>query len=315
MTKISTWIAALVLPTLAYSQSTITLRRSFIDSFMNRVTITANYDVWYTHHRAKPETEDGDIHCSGYDKKIGLATVAEIMNAKDEQDAIDVLIDHEGKGKANNPKISMTGVWRLWPEHMGSGTTFKQGMKFTKSKIQAKTTNPDHVFEIHPVTELEGSDLTHTLRRIGPDYEMKKWEVSYPKFRAKAFSISSNTKFISFTTKQIGENYIDMWIRIDTLWEVEDGAFAYCTTMTSDFDPDEDEIADKQVTGKTRVVLVKNSEVYNAVINGDLGMKVHIVGTPRINLAIISWREWVMDDRPEVKTWRLPFEIIAAGLL
>jgi len=308
-------ILGLIIQSVAFSQSTVTFRRSFIDSFKNRITITADYDVWYTHHAAKDDADDGDIHCSGYDKKIGLATVAEIMNAKNEQQAIDVLIAHEGKGQSNNPTVSITGVWRLWPEHMGSGSTIKQGTTYSKTEIQSKTTNPDHVFEIHPVTNLEGMDLTHSLKNIGPDYVPKKWKSSYGKFRVKAFSISSTSKFISFSTKQIGENYIDMWIRIDSLWEVEDGAFAYCTTMDSDFDPGHDEINDKKITNRTRIAFVKDSETYNKAIEQGVGGILHILGTPRINLAILSWREWVSPQRPEVKTWKLPFEIIADGLI
>lgn len=108
-------------------QNTITLRKSFIDSFKNQITITAQYDVWFTHHKANPPVKDGDIHAAGYDNKIGMPAVVEIMNAKEKQEGIDLFISHEGKGKANNPKLEVIGVWRLWPEHMGAGPTFFRG--------------------------------------------------------------------------------------------------------------------------------------------------------------------------------------------
>lgn len=109
----------------SFCQSTITLRRSFIDSFKNRITISTKYDVWYTHHQANADKDDGDIHCAGYDSKIGLPTIAEIMNAKNEPDAINFLIAHEGMGKLDNKKIEITGIWRLRPGHFISGKETK----------------------------------------------------------------------------------------------------------------------------------------------------------------------------------------------
>jgi len=299
---------------ISFSQPSITLRKTFVDSFQYRVTIDCNYDVWYTHHHAKPAADDGDIHFSGYDKRIGLPSVAEILNAKDQQDAIDIIIAHEGKGKTNNTLLPMTGVWRLWPEHMGSGGNFVQGMKLTKAKIQSKTTNPDHVFEIHPMTSLADIDLTGSLVNI-EGYEPYAWAYVYDKLRKKTFTISSTTKNIVLKTTQIGYNYIDLWIRIDSLPEIEDGAYAYCRTFDADFDPGNDDVDAKMVTQKTRIVLVKDSEAYTEAMDKGVGGFMHLLGTPRINLSLVSWRVSVSNERPEVLKWKFPFEIIADGII
>lgn len=305
-----TWVLCIT----SISQSIITLRRTFIDSFKNRVTITSDYDVWFTHHKPNRPKDDGDIHAAGYDKKIGMPTVAEVMNAKDEQESIDLFIAHEGKGKANNPKLPITGVWRLWPEHMGSGSKFFQGMKLSRAMIKKKTTNPDHVFEIHPVTSVGDIDVIKSIRNI-EGYTPKIAGNAFTQFKKKNCSISSSKKTISFQTSMIGLNYVDMWIRIDSLWEVEDGAFAYCRILDSNFDPESSDISNKTVSKKTRIVLVKNSECYNKAMDTEIGEYMHIIGTPRIDLAILSWREWVSKKRPEVLAWKLPVEIIAAGII
>ena len=297
-----------------YSQSSITLRKTFIDSFMERATIDCNFDVWYTHHKAKSASEDGDIHCSGYDKKTGLPGVAEILNAKDQREAIELIIEHEGKGKTNNTLLKMTGVWRLWPEHMGAGVDFVQGMKLTKAKIQSKTTNPDHVFEIHPLTSIEDIDLIGSLINI-EGYEPKNWRKVFDILMKKTFSISSTAKTITFKTTQVGYNYIDLWIKIDSLPEIEDGAFAYCRTFDSDFDPDNDDINAKMVTENTRIVLVKNSEAYIEAFDKGVGGFIHILGTPRINLSTVSWRVSVSKTNPKVLNGKFPFEIIADGII
>lgn len=294
------------------SQNTITLRRSFIDSFKNVVTISTRYDIWFTHHKANRPENDGDIHASGYDKIIGMPTVAEVMNAKDEQETIDIFIENEGKGKSNNPKLEITGVWRLWPEHMGSGSNFFQGMKLSQATIKKKTTNPDHVFEIHPITSVGNIDVTHSIHNI-EGYTPKDAESAFKQIKAKKCVITSTKKTISFRTSTIGQNYIDMWIRIDSLWEVEDGAFAYCLVLDSDFNPQSDDVEDKIVSNKTRLVFIKDSECFKQVMQKNVGDFMHILGTPRVNLAILSWREWISKKRPEVLSWALPFEIIAAG--
>jgi len=311
--NLTLFLALLLFSTQVICQS-ITLRKTFVDSFKNRVTISASYDVWFTHHKAKSPKEDGDIHCSGYDKKIGMPTVAEIMNAKSQPEAVETLVSHEGKGKTNNPKVPVTGVWRLWPEHMGSGAKFFQGMKLSKAKIESKTTNPDHVFEIHPVTELNGIDLTETFKNID-GYEPYDARYAIEKIKKKTFSISSDKTTITFSTTAIGYNYINLWIRIDSIWTVEDGAFAYCTVLDSDFDPENDEVASKTVSSKVRIAFAAGTPPYTKALELGTGKFMNLLGTPRINMAILSWRAWIAKKRPEVLTWGLPFEIIAAGII
>jgi hypothetical protein len=42
----------------------------------------SNYEVYFAHKSPNPGSKDGDLHFAGFDKKIGLPIVAEIMNAK-----------------------------------------------------------------------------------------------------------------------------------------------------------------------------------------------------------------------------------------
>jgi hypothetical protein len=90
----------------------MTLRKSFIDSFKNKLTIAANYEVYFAHKHANTAIKDGDLHFAGYDKKIGMPIVAEIMNAKEFDAAVQIVHDFEGKGKPQN-KVKLSGVWRL----------------------------------------------------------------------------------------------------------------------------------------------------------------------------------------------------------
>jgi len=39
-----------------------------------------------------------------------------------------------------------------------------------------------------------------------------------------------------------------------------------------------------------------------------------VVGIPRINLALVAWRAAHAQERPEVLSWNLPYEIIVVGV-
>jgi hypothetical protein len=65
-----------------YSQLELTLKNSFIKDFSNRATIKATFTVDKAHPRPNTPKKDADLHIAGRAPEIGLATVAEIMNAR-----------------------------------------------------------------------------------------------------------------------------------------------------------------------------------------------------------------------------------------
>ena len=44
------------------SQPSISLRKTFVDSFNNNVTMSAQSRVWNSHHKANRAAKDGDMH-------------------------------------------------------------------------------------------------------------------------------------------------------------------------------------------------------------------------------------------------------------
>lgn len=181
-------------------------------------------------------------------------------------------------------------------------------MKLSQATIKKKTTNPDHVFEIHPITSVGNIDVTQSIHNI-KGYTPKNAKTAFTQIQKKKCYVSSTNKTISFQTTVIGQNYIDLWIRLDSLWEVEDGAFAFCTILDSNFNPDNDKVEKKTVSAKTRIVFVKNSEALTTAMQKNIGDFMHILGTPRVSLAILSDAA----DQPALLKGKLPFEIIAAG--
>ena len=292
------------------SQITMTLRKSFIDSFKNKLTITANYEVYFAHKNPNSGSKDGDLHFAGFDKKIGLPIVAEIMNAKEFDDAVQKVHDFEGKGKPQN-KVPLSGVWRLWCEHPGDIEAFKQG----KMNIEIENTNPAHVFEIHPVTKIDAIDLSASLHKIN-GYSYKDAEDAFSRYSNLRCKIKQTAKTITIETNGIGYNYVDFWLKFNSSDNlvVSDGLFAFCTIYNSDFDPVDEDQGDL-IAHKLRVAFVKGSSLYDKAKTSKKGDFLHVVGIPRINLTLISWRAVHANTQPEVLTWNLPFEIVAVGEL
>src|SRR4030095_590328 len=292
------------------SQITITLRKSFVDSFKNKVTIAANYEVYFAHPHPNTGAKDGDLHFAGFDKKIGLPIVAEIMNAKEFDDAVKVVHDFEGKGKPDK-KVNVTGVWRLWCEHPGDIEAFKQG----KMKIEIENTNPAHVFEIHPITKIDTIDVARSLHKIS-GFKYKDAEDAFGRYSNLRCKIRQTAKTVTIETNGIGYNYVNFWLKFNSSSNliVSDGLFGFCTIFNSDFDPNDDDQGDL-ISHKMRIAFVKGSELYEKAKAAKKGDLIHVVGIPRISLVLISWRAANASQRPEVVNWNLPFELVAVGEL
>ena len=293
------------------AQISITVRKSFIDSFKNRLTIDANYEIYFAHKHPNAASKDADLHFAGYERKIGLPIVAEIMNAREVTEAVDLIHAKEGKGVPTE-KVPLTGVWRLWCEHPGDIEEFKQGNK----NIPIENTNPPHVFEIHPVTKIGGIDVMPTLHRID-GFKYKDAEDAFNRYSNMRCRIRPKTKTVTIETNGIGYNYVDFWIRLNANQHqvVNDGLFAYCTVYSNEVDTTDGSNEEGLIAHKMRIGFVKGSDVFNKVKTMKKGEFLHVVGIPRIDLALVSWRVAHASSRPEVLQWNLPLEMIAVAEL
>jgi hypothetical protein len=233
------------------------------------------------------------------------------MNAATQQPAMKLLQSHAGEGRTDNPRIAITGVWRMWPEHLGAkGNPFYQGMILSDSVIKKKTTNPDHVFELHPLTKVADIDVTGSLHEIDGYSPWYAWHV-LEQVAKKKITITSDKKTISIALKQMPYNYVDAWIRLDSIWKVKDGAFALCTVLDYDYKPG-DPVHEKVIGEDIRVGFVKGSEAYlEAISKGNTGI-MHVLGTTRVNLAVVA--AYTHGHSPDPIEITLPLEIVAVGL-
>jgi hypothetical protein len=136
---------------------TIILKKRFVEAYKNRVTIDVALTVDKADAKPHPAVFDGDFHLAGRAPRVGLPVVAEIQNAASETEAVDRVRRVEGSVQP----LKIAGAWRIWSEHVGSAAEI-QGEDFKSTA----DTNPDHVFEIHPVTRVAEIGLLESLRPV-----------------------------------------------------------------------------------------------------------------------------------------------------
>jgi hypothetical protein len=289
-------LVVLLFASAARAEITIVLQNGFIEHYKRKVTIDTQFLVDKAHKKPNPPSKDGDLHIAGRADEVKLPIVAEIMNAKADLGSVKLIHDREGTGMA----VRLTGAWRFWCEHGGSSVQV-QG----KPLKPFTTTNPDHVFEIHPVTILEERDLLPTLRPID-GFKTKDAYDAFTKYEGVRCKIIPGDETTTLVTTMAGYNYVEFMMEINSEpLEVEDGVLIMAKVR---------DLEGELLVRNRRMALVKDSEVEKQVRGKPIGTRVHVLGLPRINLSLVSWRtKAAAEGRDEVLTWSLPYEIIVVG--
>lgn len=290
-------------PVISPAQIRISLRDQFIENVKNRVAVET--DVLVDHSHKSPKTpspskpsNDGDIHASARSTEIGLPMVVEIMNAKDARDQIQVLVSAAG----TNTPVRVGGAWRLWCEH-GGLTDQIQGNPVPP----AEDTNPDHCFEIHPITDVDGVDIRHTWIPVD-GFKNKDAEDAFSRYELVHSEIEHDAQRRRTTihTNGLGFNYVEfvMRLREDPTFAVADGAIVRADVETVD---------GEALVKNRRMVFAKGTEPFEQVMNLKRGQRMRVLGMPRINLAVVSWRVRNAENRPAILRWNLPYEMVILG--
>jgi hypothetical protein len=284
----------------ASADVSITLKNDFIEANKNRATMEATYMVVRTHHKAKPAKEDGDIHCAGTSDEVGLACVAEVMNAKDEAQAVQTIVEHE-----NGAPLQLVGVWRVWPEHATGGPEFIQGDPVDP----IVNTNPPHVFELHPLVTVGNLDVRDSFKRTS-GYRYKDAATAFGKFESLPCRIEPGEQTTSLVTNQIGYNYVDFTIELleDPAHALDDGGLSVYVTVPAD-DPE------VPLVSKLRCIFVAGTTPEQRVRQLHAGDRLRVVGIPRVDLALLSYRAKHGKERPQLLSRTLPYEMVIVAVL
>lgn len=279
----------------------ITLTKKFIADFKDRVTITADdFIIDKAHKEPNPASKDGDIHVAGRAESIGLPIVAEVMNAKFQKPALARIHKLEGTGK----QLQVTGAWRLWCEHAG---TTKQIMGATLEPFD--TTNPPHVFEIHPVTKIDGVDVTSSFQPI-KGFTPKDAHDAFVTYENIRCLIKPQGNNVTLFTSMAGYNYVEFILELnEDPGQLKDGFEAFCKVR---------DLEGELLVHNRRLVFAEGTEPADRVKDLKKGKRLHVLGLPRIDLALVDWRVKHADD-PKWKeenplAWNLPYEIIVVAV-
>jgi len=296
--RVALFLLAALWPSILLAEVTLVLKQSFIEKYKNRATVEVDFIV--DHSKGKPNSaaKDGDMHVAGRaPKDIGLATVAEIMNAKGEPDAVAAANAAAG----TNKPVRVHGAWRIWNEHGGDNTRFVQG----QAVPAANDSNPDHIFEIHPISSIDGKSTVTSFRPI-PGYTPKKAEDAFNRYENVRSRITVGKGTVTIVSPGVGYNYVNFQMELDEKpFLVADGALAFAKVQ--DFDGD-------LILRKRRMVFVKDTPPYDAVKDKVAGDCLRVLGIPRMDLALVSWRAQNAKTRPDVLSWNLPYEMIVVGV-
>jgi hypothetical protein len=249
----------------------VLLKNSWIEAHKNRVTTDLTFRVEKAHRRPNPigeKSDDGDMHLAGRSPQVGLPMVVEIVNAALDDHA--PVLESIKEAVSQRAAVQMSGIWRLWFEHPGSKPQ-TQGQRVPAPPH----TNPDHVFEIHPVTRWIDDPLDESFVPID-GFSAHDAATAFARYEKMVVTVARGRSFTSFETKMIGFNYTEFEMVITSTEKVDDGVMALAR------------IADLNgkilVNTPRRMVFAAGTRPASLVAKAKRGMKFRALGIPRLNL-------------------------------
>lgn len=295
-------------PLNAYADITVSLTKGFVKKFKDRATISTSFEVDKFHKKPNKigtGSDDGDIHIAGRDNVVMLPMVAEIINGKRENDTFNFLL-----GMSEGQSVSLTGTWRLWFEHPGNEDQI-QGATVAVSE----NTNPDHIFEFHPVTKFGSFDCRDSFLPIkdqSKEFRGYRADVAFPSYEARPGTITKTTNGIMITSNKAAYNYVEFEMRLTgNPKDVTDGFIVLANVFNADASDEEDPLTEQP----RRMIFVKGSPPGDKIATMTKGDRLHVLGIPRVNLNEVFAIANGMAGHDEYAFGGLPYEIIIVAIL
>ncbi len=294
---IATLVVLLAAPVAARAGSLV-LKKAFIEKYKNRATIEVKFTIDFAHdhpNSVKSDGEDGDLHMSGRAPLVGLPMVAEIVNAKLQLVAL-VFVKAQASKEG---EVNLAGVWRLWFEHPPSSEQ-------TQSPTVPKPTdtNPDHMFEIHPIITI-GPDSVATSFVPIPNYQADLAVTAFPYYETRKVNVQATDSAVRLISPRAIHNYTEFVIELSAAPEKRvDGYTALA--IVKDLE------GNVVVPKPRRMVFAQGTRPADAVKGLKKGGKMHVLGIPRVNLEAIS--VLAQTAGPSGKNAFLPYEMIIVGV-
>jgi hypothetical protein len=273
------------------SAQTVTLRKTFVDSLKDKVTFSGTFDVFRFTGKA---SEDGDAHGVVSSGIIGLPCVAELMDKRNHRAAAAAIRSALEK----NDSIRLKGAWRMWWEHAGKGDQVQGGI------YNLETANEAHIFEIHPLLEVD----THKIYRSFIPKGFHQPAKAFAAYRKRECILVANEKGISITSKMTGYNYVHVLVarpQPGNIEQLEDGLRV--KTLVTDS-------AGAMIGKEETVVIMAGTPAADKFSKLKKGEVMEVVVMPRLSFnAVLQHIEKVPLNTPV--TVPIPYELVIVGLL
>lgn len=294
-------------PLVCLADQTLSLKKDFVNQVKDRATVSTDLRVDVhpkTPHSVGKGAEDGDIHMAGRDNVIKLPLVAEILNARFEKDTMQFL-----KQISDGQPVSVTGVWRVWFEHPGPGQVQGQTVPVPS------TSNPDHVFELHPITQFGTFDCLDSFVEIkNPNvspakvYEAYSATRAFEEYEGLEAAIRATTKRVFLATTKTGFNYTEFVIELAGKPKDMGDSFMVMARIY-----DSQDLEEPVVETLHRMVFVKGSPPAVQIQGLKKGDTLHVLGIPRVNLSEVMAIANKNGGNETIVP--LPYELIIAAVL
>ena len=297
----------LVSPIICRAEITVALTKGFVKKYKDKATIPTTFNIDKHHNSANPigsGSDDGDIHIAGRDSVVRLPMVAEIINGAKETSALDFLLQSTA-----GEEVPLIGVWRLWFEHPGSEDQI-QGEEVPKPK----NTNPDHIFEFHPVVKFGEFDVLNSFVPIeDEEAEFRGYSAAkaFDAYEKRPGTITKSKTAIMITSNKAGFNYAEFQMRLTGKpKDVGDGYMVFANVYDANAKKNDDPVVEES----RRMVFVKGSKPADVVKNLKKGDKLHVLGIPRVNLNLVYAIATGLQGDEEYSEG-LPYEMIVVAIL
>jgi hypothetical protein len=285
----------------------IELDNEFIEKYAHLATITSDFTIAGI-SAVHPPKNDGEVHIGGWSFEAGLPGVAEVMNAATTGKTA---VKAFRQALAAKKKVTVTGAWRLWGEHPGSSTQIQARGVDPKFPLPGEgLSNPDHVFEIHPVTTFsvgdkafDATDAIGDTAGFTPHDAQKAFLLGYEKLNCKIIPKGARTRII---TESLGFNFTTFVIKLaeDPVQLADGGHGVICSVYDTD---------GEFMLKELRMVFIKGTDAADHLQGLKKDARLTVTGIPRISLMLVQWRLQHKDDKDfdiSPLEWRLPYEMI-----
>lgn len=295
-------------PLVVNADITVALTKGFVKKYKDKATIPTTFRIDKHHNTPNPiggGSDDGDIHIAGRDSVVRLPMVAEIINGKRENDTFNFLMQTTA-----GESIPLVGVWRLWFEHPGHD-----------DQIQGQTvpvptnTNPDHIFEFHPVATFGGFNCLDSFLPIADqsnEFRGYPADKAFGAYEQRPGTITESNTAIMITSNKAGYNYAEFEMRLTGKpKDVGDGYIVLANVYNAGAPANADPLTQEP----RRMIFVKDSKPAEKVATMKKGDKLHVLGIPRVNLNEVYAIASGLEGHEEYSEGGLPYEMIIVALL